>query len=1262
MDYTGPFTLETNDLKFLTQDRAVEFFRRLLWAEASRVGIGRYLIDVPACINVGDGGIDAYIEDADPLFDDVILKGTTGFQIKSSDLEPAECKQELHQNDDLTAELKPEVKRIIDNGGNYVLVLFADLTSAKRGRRQRAIVEELSRLGYRNHVRVYSINQLLGYAERFISLVNWLRPDSRNGLPYAAWSDRSDIRYPATFVPDESRNQWMNEVGENLRRPDGVCPVIRVVSLSGIGKTRLVFEALAPDDLKNSVIYFPTAKDFQISSLYTTLQTDKSRSAILVIDECDRQYHEDFVRSFSSQGERLALFTISYDFGQVPPPAKLFKLDRLSIDDIKKVIRAEAKDLPDNIVSRLSEFADGYPRIATLLSDSYLKTGGTSDEFIRISDDGLMDRLIGQPELGQENFNKYKRVLKGISLFQKIGFEGPLEVESKWLSNYMEVDWTSFREAVQYERTRGIIQGDYYLFVTPFMLRVYLLNDWWEGFGFTKDSFDEFVANIPENFRADLIERFFEHIRYISTTEKGRKFALAMLGEGGIYADGELLRSELGANFFTKLTEADPDSALKCLQRTVGTWSKGELLKFVTGRREVVWSLERIAMWRELFQGAARLLLALGEAENETWSNNASGVFAGLFSPAPGQLAPTEAPPDERFVIVEEALNADSKEKRELALRACDQALQAGHFFRMVGNEKQGLRRTPELWQPKTYGEWFDSYRRVWLLISGKIENLEKDERQKAINILLEHSRGLGTNPHLTEMVIETLRSLLANNYVDETKVLAQTLNILRYDSKEMPPETIQKWESFRDDLSGSDFHSLIKRYVKMNVLAEDFDEEGKRADTVTTQIKTLAEQAAKDKDLLIPELSWLVTTDAQNGFQFGYELGEVDRDLLLLPTLLRVQQTEAENKSLFFLSGYFNSLYRRDGDAWDKHVEELEKDNVSVTWIPELTWRSGLTDRAAMRILRLAKSGQINLNQFRIFEYGSVIRNLSEEVFQEWIQFLLDASDRGTASTSLALYHFYYVDKQSTAPLPSELTYKLLANQALLEEGERVQTSTMDEFHWTEISKDFVQSYPDRAIDLADVIVENFGNTGSIVGGFHSSTQNILGLIAQKFPKEVWWKITKYLGPPLDKRAFHLKDWLNGDSNFGMKRAGAIAIFPLEEIFRWVDQDIDKRAWYFASFVPKELFISEERPCFAREVLIRYGDRQDVRNNLMANFSTEGWSGSAAQHLQNKKQMLLEFRKVETEENVIRWLDDYVASIDNDIDRARIREEREGY
>jgi hypothetical protein len=74
--------------------------------------------------------------------------------------------------------------------------------------------------------------------------------------------------------------------------------------------------------------------------------------------------------------------------------------------------------------------------------------------------------------------------------------------------------------------------------------------------------------------------------------------------------------------------------------------------------------------------------------------------------------------------------------------------------------------------------------------------------------------------------------------------------------------------------------------------------------------------------------------------------------------------------------------------------------------------------------------------------------------------------------------------------------------------------------------------------------------------------------------------------------------------------------------------------------------------------VLVRYGKRSDVRDNLKANFSSEGWVPRAC--ITKRKSRSSSVKKDESHPNVKRWIDEYVAALDRRIERARIDEERE--
>ena len=58
------FTVTNDDLGRLDERTAVDFFQRLLWAEARRIGIEISKINVSTRVNVPDGGVDATVDEA----------------------------------------------------------------------------------------------------------------------------------------------------------------------------------------------------------------------------------------------------------------------------------------------------------------------------------------------------------------------------------------------------------------------------------------------------------------------------------------------------------------------------------------------------------------------------------------------------------------------------------------------------------------------------------------------------------------------------------------------------------------------------------------------------------------------------------------------------------------------------------------------------------------------------------------------------------------------------------------------------------------------------------------------------------------------------------------------------------------------------------------------------------------------------------------------------------------------------------------------
>ena len=544
----------------------------------------------------------------------------------------------------------------------------------------------------------------------------------------------------------------------------------------------------------------------------------------------------------------------------------------------------EGYDLPKDQAERYSEMCSGSPRVAHVIGSNLVSN---PQDLLRPLDTvNVWDRYIesGDPP-NSEQVRKRQLVLRYIALFKRFGYGIPLVSEAQAIANLVReadpsISWARFQEIVEDLRKRRILQGETTLYVTPRALHLRLWLDWWQYYG---NSFDytEFSRNLPPQ----LIAWFGEMFQYAAGSPPASKVVADLLGSKGPFADEDFLQTLGGADFFLSLSLADPKSALAYLQRTVGTWNKQKLFEFTSGRMQVIWALRNIVVWRDFFPEAALLLLALAETENEFLiSNNASGEFKGLFAVGPEPVASTEAPPDERWPILRDALRSPSRERRRLAIGACDAALESQHWTRFVGPENQGLRPGADLWRPATYGALWQAYREVWAMLLAALDELGDDDQYLAVEALLNRARGLTTIHDLSDMVLSGMRDLIADPRVDDKRILTEVVQILHYERKELAAETKKQWELIRDELTGDDFSSLIRRYVGMNLSEDQFDEQGNQVDQVQPKLEQLARQSVDDPGLLGPQLDWMVTSEAPNGFRFGYELGKRDITGSLLP------------------------------------------------------------------------------------------------------------------------------------------------------------------------------------------------------------------------------------------------------------------------------------------------------------------------------------------------------------------------------------------
>lgn len=1255
-------TVQDDDLERLDAREAVLLFRDILWAEARRIGLTFDRIVVSTRVNVPDGGIDAEVAEVpSTVLSTIIRCGITSYQVKTgssfSPWQPAEIRRELFGGKEPNREnLASHVGRCLDRDGTYILVCFGlDLTAEKRQLALDSLAESLKSSGYQQpKFDVWSINNLLGFLQMFPGLA--LRVNGRSKARFEThqdWATRADMQ--TEFNAGDAQLQTIVTIQTELRRDPPVH--VRVWGEPGIGKTRLVLEATGADDLRPLVIY-TAATTFRDSDLMTELLRG-DLSAILVVDECDPNDMATIWNRFKYR-PGFKLISIYTDRERVSDVVDC-GVSPLDDDRISSII--QTYNIPQEIAGRWARDCGGSPRVAHVIGENLAQH--PEDLLISPGTVNIWERYITGPDDPTSLEVRQRRLtLEYLSLFKRFGFGSMVEAEAKAIAGLIQmtdpqITWPAFVRTVTGLRKRRILQGETTLYITPRLLHIKLWLNWWDKYG---EGFDlNQIIQLPPT----LLEWFFEMFVYAAGSPVAGRVARELLSDQGPFRqNSELLNTPLGSRFFRFLAEAEPAAAAKCLAATIGSWNKTQLQQFGPGRRNIVWALERIAWWRELFAAAAELLFTLAENENESITNNASGVFVELFSITTHRdLSRTEASPAERFPVLREALQSASRKRRLLALRACEQALTL-ETGGVITDVHRVVGKVPDLWVPKTWGDVFSAYREVWQHLADNVDALGDEERQQAVKILLRCARELSQFRNLAGLVVSTIEALSQKPYVDQRDIIETVVQLLHYDGDALADEARRSWEELRDRLTGADFHSMLVRYVGMDLIEDKVNRDGKLANVTQPHFESLAQEALSQPERLRPELNWLVTEKAKQGYRFGYELGRMDSKLTLLSLIADAQKRAGKEASAFFLSGYLRVLFEVDPAKWEELIESFTEDSALRTWVPELTWRAGqLTDTSAVRILRQVEQKAVDYRQLGMFAYGGVLQGISESVFHKWINMLLAIPDQEASYIAIEMYLFYYFYGDSPRRAPEDLTFNLLTSPAFFTRSEGQRRRAMVDYHWRQVGRAFVGSYPNRGLELAQLMLRHFGEDGTIMSGFRSSVTVVLSDVAAKFPREVWDLVARELMLPVTSRGYHIAQWLRGDDWFETEHRGdALSLFPLDAVLSWVDEDIKGRAWHLATFVPPDLSREAGRICWPREVLARYGNREDVRRNLIANFSTEGWTGPRSVHLMAKRQRLLDFGQGESESNVRRWLDEYADQLEKEIEHSRIEEERRDF
>ncbi|MEC5397340.1 hypothetical protein [Uliginosibacterium sp. H1] len=1280
-DTAGPFDVRTDDLLQIDANQAVDLLRQLLVIEAARVGIPVTGIDVPAAINVADGGIDAEVVGVSgkQLPGGLIAEGVTRYQVKTgrfSASQPSEIRSLLVQPKFVAGDyqrtkeqLQPRVLSCFEKGGSFVVVLFgSDLVGPEDDHGATQIKEFMAGIDpefAKVPVRVVRANQICS-AIKILAPGIALRLNRVQGYDDAVFHDLSFMADSCELAIDAYRQTDELDIaaGEITQAANNINGFqhVRVLGDAGAGKTHLMYRALSASHLSGCVLYCRDPEQALGSGPMMALrQMSQSTTIILVADECDLDTAEGLTALFKRLATRMLLVT-AHNVAEATSAhvnTQVIDVPRLEQPAVADIFKGYG--IPQNDASWLATLCEGSPRAAHQLGQ-YIQSNPEQQAAQQLAHlDGRWDHIVCAPHSidsheGQERL----AVIRTLALFQQIAWEtadGP-EVQAAILGALKRLDpsFSPLRlsSSVEALRRRRVLQGPRTLLISPKLLHVAMWKGWFEKYSNT--------VNVQE-LRDGLGERMQQHfdamLMFVRESKAATSWADRLMGDGGMFSSLAGYNKAGNASLFFAVAQANPKAALRRFAAALGNESVETRQQFSSdARREAVHRLEQLAIPAETFFQAADCLLLLAEAENEGWSNNSTGTFISLFSLGHGPLAASELSPIEKLDYLRSLLRSSVPFYRQIAIQALSKSLDP-YLSRMVIEEVIGLRRLPNRWMPATYEQLHGAYAAHVSLLEQAVDYLPSAEGIEAARGILSHLRSLILIPSIAKIVLPFVRRVSAISELQE-QCIETVVATLHYEGKALSEEIKSELHGIRAELTESSFSKKLRRHAGMKLLEDHFNAEGQYQDGAGPELIQLAGAAATDPMLLAPELAWLVTEEAKNGFQFGQLLGQAD-DLKLWNPIVSEWIGAGEKRSDYFIGGYLSALHTKRPDLWEQLVETLIANIDIRSAVLSVIWRSGMSDRVASTLLGMAQDGSVDPKAFRLFAYGSVVSKLPLDVLGGIVDLLLETDDLDAPNAAMDVLHSRLRARPDEMGALVSRIERLLNSPVFVVGSANHNSNDMLLFRWNEVAKQLLDFDPEAGAKLAVRCIENFGNTNSVTDGFRPEPLKFLSDAARTKPTTLWPAVAHRLETQRSEiGTWRLLNWLRGDQSVGDKEEAGLDAIPASLVFEWIDLDATNRAWILARHCPPIISHPAESPTFARQLLERYATLEPVRRNLHANSFSEAWGGPASEHYRRKLTALETQVAAETNDNVRMWLKEHRQQLEQSIERELERELRE--
>ncbi|HXV44815.1 MAG TPA: hypothetical protein VEC96_17260, partial [Anaerolineae bacterium] len=326
-----------------------------------------------------------------------------------------------------------------------------------------------------------------------------------------------------------------------------------------------------------------------------------------------------------------------------------------------------------------------------------------------------------------------------------------------------------------------------------------------------------------------------------------------------------------------------------------------------------------------------------------------------------------------------------------------------------------------------------------------------------------------------------------------------------------------------------------------------------------------------------------------------------------------------------------------RRGINWlEDQLDQWARDSQKALLVANTTWRIIPSDRSARRLQLLIETDLLPGSFLGNLAAGFWARDISTEVLHDLIKAASKDKSLAAISGRLAVLDQYIEKYGNQMPILQSLIYQAL------EEGTGLTLTVMDSFHWKRLAERVSEDNPLLVARLCVM---------AATGEHHHRSNDIREVLQQVIVSGGWQVFEQIVGPAIIENPLLL--W-RLDSPFAGRNL--LSSLDAKDLVAWIEKDVETRLHLIAHAVP---IGDQPLSNLARALLVRWGDRDDVRSALAATFGSGHWSGPEGNWLAQKLKQI-EGWMTDPNPNVRAWAIELADYYRRRIERAKLLEEEE--